>query len=716
MKRFFCLLLALFLVVGMTACADKKPVFSDFEKDGELLKLTRGDITVTLDPASGMVKAVESSYDSVKMDGILIDPGIDGSQLFNQLGYKDLSGLATYEIPTFYPKMKDLPAYTVSTVAANEKGFSVVLTLDTYTITYNYTVFPSGIGLDAVLSTTGDAVTVNGVGFLVRGIEGYDLSKATYEFPGSTPAGKIAYSASTRYKATASDYCAPAVVLSDGSKSGSVLFVDKVEKWTTGSFFDKDEKPCVGFLAAVEGWLEREKPMEVGTLYIPLEKDGVSSYKTVSDFWTELGYHTPTDTTATKDLVAIYSAHPFGTMDTGYFNRWTLDQYAEKLDAIADMGFDAVWLLPVFSHTGSNVYEPIDQGVIDKRYGGIEAAKVFIDRAHALNMSVLFDFVPHGPRPQYSFAKEHDDWISKDINGNNRIEWECVSMDYNHPDYYAYNQALAKYYASEIGLDGARVDCSMGGLPNWYSAAGLRASAAGLNAGLAVVTALRDGFKEGGADVLMLPENFHPSPAYAPVTDVFYDMPLYRAIYNMKWKNYSETEYVSHLTQYLTAEHESSVAGQLKLRFLGNHDTVTWTFDAARAQKVYGTEKAKAMWKAISWIDGVMFIYQGDEDPATYHLEGENLESFFKELIAIKREYLPNTLDTEYIRTGSPIFGFYRFDDTTTRLVLVNLSESAQTYPLKSGDSVLANMGDYAISGGILTLQPYAGIVLNTTK
>lgn len=716
MKKALSLLLLFSLMLGLIACTPKGPSFSDFEKDGDLLKLKRGDITVTVDSLSGMVKAVESSYDSVRMDGILVDPGINGVQVFNQLGYKDLSGLATYEIPTFYPKMKDMPAYTVGDITANEKGFTIVLTCGVYSFTYNYSVLESGLGLDVTIATSGEKTTVNGVGFLVQGLDGYNLEKTTYEFPGSTPAGKMNYASLSRYRATAADYCAPAVTLNDGNKSGSVLFVDPVEKWTTGTFFDKNEKPCVGFLAAVEGWLEQNKPMDVGSLYIPLKKEGVDSYKTVSNFWTMLGYHTPTDTTATDNLVAVYSGHPFGTMDTGYFNHWKLNLYAQKLDAIAQMGFDAVWLLPVFSHTGDNVYEPIDQGEIDKRYGGIDAAKVFIERAHELNLSVLFDFVPHGPRPQYPFAVNHDSWISKDILGNNRIEWECVSMDYNHPEYYAYNQELAKFYASEIGLDGARVDCSMGGLPNWNSQAGLRPSASGLQAGVNVVTALREGFKAGGANVLMLPENFHPSPAYAPITDVFYDMPLYRTIYNMRWAGYTETQYVTRLTEYLIAEHGTSVPGQLKLRFLDNHDTVTWTFDAARPQKVYGTEKAKGLWEALGFIDGVMFIYQGDEDPATYRLDGENLEDFFKELISLKREYLPNTLDTEYIQTDSPIFAFYRFNETTTRQVLVNLSESAQTYRLKDGDTVLGNIGDYSLSGSTITLQPYASVILSTTK
>ena len=724
MKKVLSFLLSALLILGLTACTPAAPVGSDptgtmapesdFVVDGTVMKLTRGDVTVTLDAGSGMVKSVETGYDRIDLDGVLVDAGINEAQVFNQLGYKDMSGLATYELPTLYPRMKDMPAYTVSDIRATAEGFEVSIQCGEYGFLYRYGILPDALSVDVILSSTSaQPVAVNGVGFLVRGIQGYTFEDATFEFPGSTPAGKKWFAVSGKYKAVSSDYSAPAVVLDDGVKSGSVLFVDQVEKWTTGSYSDENQNLCVAFLAAAEGWLSADRPMEVGTLYLPLKHPDVSAYQSISAFWEEIGFHTPGDTTSTEDLVAIYSAHPYGTMDTNYFNKWKLDEYAEKMDAVAAMGFDAVWLLPVFSHTGDNVYEPIDQGVIDPRYGGIEAAKVFVDTAHGLGMQVLFDFVPHGPRPAYSFAKDHDDWISKNKAGSNQIEWECVSFDYNNPDYNQYNIDLAKYYAQEIGLDGARIDCSMGGLPNWSSPTGLRASAAGLQAGITVVRALREGFIAGGSDVLLLPENFHPSPAYASVTDVFYDMPLYRCIFNLNQGGLTDTEYVDALTAYLIAEHDSSVAGQLKLRFLGNHDTVTWTFDAKRPQALYGTEKAKAMWKAIGWIDGVMFIYQGDEDPETYHLPGENLESFFTELIAMKREYLPNTLDTRYIHTGSPIFAFCRYDETVSRLVLVNLSGESQTYSLPEDAAPLAAIGGYGISGGTITLEAYAGVILD---
>ena len=709
MKR----LLLFLLILALLPVGCSRGAVSKAEENGAIL-FRKGALTAAVDAETGFLTAAETEWDRLSFDRVFVDVGFDGKSLLNQLGYIDMGGLATYELPTLYPRMKELNKPDAVTVERSGDGFASTLRYGALTVLYRYTMLENALALNVTLSVSDDSRhEINGVGFVTAGIEGFSLVSSTFEFPGSTPSGRLEYRTRMRYRADAADYAAPVVQLRDeGVKTANILFVDEVEKWTTASWSDENQRPCVGFLAACEGYLQKDAPMEVGTLYLPLLKPDQDPYEAVSDFWTQLGYHTPEDTHATDDLVAVYSAHPYGTMDTGYFNRLTLAQYAEQIGSVADMGFDAIWLLPVFRHTGNNVYEPIDQGEIDERYGGIGEAKTFLSSAHARGMKVLFDVVPHGLRPVYPFAKEHDSWIAKDKDGNNRIEWECVSMDYNHPDYAAYNTELAKMYAETIGLDGARIDCSMGGLPNWNgSETGLRASAAGLMAGKNVVRCYREGFKAGGADVLLLPENFHPSPAYAEVTDVFYDMPLYRTLYNLNRAGLSDAEYVQALTQYLEAEHKTSVKGQLKLRFLGNHDTVTWTFDAARAQTIYGVEKAKAMWMALGWIDGVIFAYQGDEDPKTYRLDGENLETFFRDLIAAKRAYVPNTLDTEYLSSGTGVFAVRRFDAHTNRLVLVNLSDHPAVYPVSG--AVLAAIGDVETSETGTELAPYAGVILD---
>jgi glycosidase len=682
-------------------------------EEGKLIEITKNGITCLVNSATGLVTQVKSDFQTINMEGILIDVGYKNNFMFAQLGYSTLDSRATWELPVLWPKMKPIPAYKVSDILQNNTGFIVELTIDSLTIAYHYEMLESALKVSAVITTTEtENQLINGVGFVLKGIEDLDKARTTVEFPGSTPQGKIPCSNYSKYKAVSTDYASPIIQFNQDNTYINLLFVNDQEKWSSGFYSDEKDKPCSVFLTAVEGYLKAGEEMVIGDMYIQLLEENKDPYLAVQDFWTTLGYHVPVD--GVQDG-PVYSCHPYGTMDTNYFNRLTLQEYAEHLDKIASMGFKNIWLLPIFYHTGDNVYEPIDQGVIDPRYGGEEGAVSFINKAHKLGLRVLFDLVPHGPRPEYPFAKEHDDWISKDKKGNNQIEWECVSFDYNNPEYYNYTVNLLEYYASEFGLDGSRIDCSMGGLSNWQPVDGLRPSSSGLAAGINITKAVREGLIKGGVTPILLPENFHPNPIFAAYTDLFYDMPLYRTMFNLNHANISDTEYVQTLQQWLEAERKTSVKGQIKLRFLGNHDTVTWTFDAQRAQTLYGVDKAKALWSILSFIDGVPFIYQGDEDPATYHLEGENLEQFFRDLFAAREKYLPTEYDINYIYSDTPVFAFTRSnpEGTDTKLVLINVSAGTSEFELGDGSNkVLFAAGAYNEDGNCITLDPYSAVII----
>lgn len=686
---------------------DEKPVitYTEIRKNG---------ITAVIDSQNGMVTQVKSDKQTIDLDGIIIDVGIHGAYQFGQLGYTSFEELSTWELPIVWPKMNNpMLTYDVDGIDETDNGFIVTITKNSLTISYHYEMLDSALKLSATITTSQKAQQiVNGVGFMVKGIDGFDKQYSTVEFPGSTPAGKIATYKYPKYSMISTDYASPIIQYNEDDTYLNVLFVNEQEKWSSASYSDENDKQCSIFLSAVEGYLKEGDEMVVGNLYLQLLDPVEDHYLAIQNLWDALGYHVPENSINDGP---VYSAHPYGTMDTSYFNRLTLQEYAEKLDRIATMGFKNVWLLPIFQHTGDNVYEPIDQGVIDKRYGGEEGAKAFIDKAHQLDLRVLFDLVPHGPRPIYAFAKDHDDWVSKKRNGENQIEWECVSFDYNNPGYYDYTVDLLAYYASEFGLDGARIDCSMGGLSNWEPVEGLRPSSSGLAAGLNITKATREGFFKGGVNPILLPENFHPIPTFAQYTDVFYDMPLFRAMHDFNHSNLSEVEYVKQLSNWLEAEHKTSVKGQVKLRFLGNHDTVTWTFDAERPQTLYGTEKAKALWSLLSFIDGVPFIYQGDEDPATYNLQGENLEAFFTDILSAREKHLPAHYNISYQYTDSAIFAFTRYneDSSDVKLVLVNLSSSSNTYDLGEDEqNVLYHNGAYAIDQKTISLDPYSTVII----
>ncbi|MBP5294659.1 MAG: hypothetical protein J6Y95_02940, partial [Lachnospiraceae bacterium] len=393
----------------------------------------------------------------------------------------------------------------------------------------------------------------------------------------------------------------------------------------------------------------------------------------------------------------MYSCHPSGTMDAGFPFKTDLFQYAEELPKLRDMGIDHIWLLPVFEHDENGVYHSTDQSVIDPRYGGEEGCRYFCGKAHELGMTVLFDYVPHGPAADFPLVKAHPDWPSKKRDGSMQEEWECVSMDYNHPGYQEYTTELVEDHVRRFSIDGARIDCAMGGLSNWRPYPGNRPSGNSVLAGVHITEAIREGFLKGGKRPLNLPENFYLIPNYYHCTDVFYGMNLYRAFAELEpLLKENPADYVMKLTDFLDQEAMITPENYHKMRFLGNHDTVSWVWQSKRAQDIYGTEAAKALFALIALIDGVPMIYQGDEDPTLARKDGENLTAFFKELFADRKKYIPKGSNrTTYLHTLEPIMAFvreavpadendenagadYRTEGEKSVLVLINLSSETE--------------------------------------
>ncbi|MBQ6235584.1 MAG: hypothetical protein IJK54_06660, partial [Clostridia bacterium] len=186
----------------------------------------------------------------------------------------------------------------------------------------------------------------------------------------------------------------------------------------------------------------------------------------------------------------------------------------------------------------------------------------------------------------------------------------------------------------------------------------------------------------------------------------FYSMNLYRAFVELQdLLHSSPAAFVEGLTDYLEREAWLTPENYHKMRFLGNHDTVSWVWQAKRAVDCYGTDGAKALFALISLIDGVPMLYQGDEDPTICGGNGENLTAFFTELFHARKRFLPRGSNvTEYLHTATPVMAFKRVyrdvpkDDYQTEgdgdvWVLINFSDAAQPVPESVNGALLFDNG-----------------------
>ncbi|MGA5203899.1 malto-oligosyltrehalose trehalohydrolase [Streptomyces variegatus] len=88
-----------------------------------------------------------------------------------------------------------------------------------------------------------------------------------------------------------------------------------------------------------------------------------------------------------------------------YTREGTLDAAAERLGHLAELGVSHVQLMPLCPFPGTHGwgYEGVSLWAVHEPYGGPEALKRFVDRAHALGLGVVLDVVHNhfGPSGNY---------------------------------------------------------------------------------------------------------------------------------------------------------------------------------------------------------------------------------------------------------------------------------------------------------------------------
>lgn len=648
-----------------------------------MIRLRNENLCCRFDEAWGKLLAVEAHGLTIPFDGLAFDFGCNGEMALGLLTYESMLEFRTWNLPKIQPTGREFtlqPERTAEGEAGGGAGrericglsgeaVQVSYRLPMGTVQVCYTLLEDSLRVDLVLCNTGEeALYLNTCGMLLFLEQAEGVS---FDYPANAPifhyeaeklpelqpieAGLVNFATHFR--------------LPEGHLN--VLFLDETEKWGCGTY-RQGNRVCQVYHAGLEMDLGPGDTCFMGSLYIqpcaPAKggEDGEEGslaeirnpYLKIRRLVERLGY-----APCAGGIVdgVMYSGHPAGTMDKDFPLQDDLYAYAGQLPALRQMGVDHIWLLPVFDHTEEGVYHSNDQSVIHARYGGEAGCRHFCERAHELGMTVLFDYVPHGPAPEYPLVADHPDWPSKRRDGSLQDEWECVSMDYNHPGYQEYTTELVYDHVRRFGIDGARIDCAMGGLSNWRPYGDNRPSGNSVLAGVHITESIRNGFLRGEKPSFILPENFNPLPFYYHCTDLFYGMNLYRAFVELEHLLKEQpAAYVEGLTDFLEREAWITPEGYHKMRFLDNHDTVSWVWQSARAVDCYGTEAAKALFALISLIDGMPMIYQGDENPAIYGDAGENLVPFFAKLFHDRKSYLPAGNRTTYLHTGTPVMAFLR--------------------------------------------------------
>lgn len=152
----------------------------------------------------------------------------------------------------------------------------------------------------------------------------------------------------------------------------------------------------------------------------------------------------------------------------------TLRGIVKKLDYIADLGFNCIWLNPFFPDDTHHGYHATDYFSVAPRLGDMDDVRLLVREAHARDIRLLLDFVAnHWGSDHPTFQEARADRDSDYYNWYYWLEWperyatffDVQALPKINLDYPAARQHMlraARFWLSEIGFDGFRLDYALG--------------------------------------------------------------------------------------------------------------------------------------------------------------------------------------------------------------------------------------------------------------
>lgn len=393
-----------------------------------------------------------------------------------------------------------------------------------------------------------------------------------------------------------------------------------------------------------------------------------------------------------------------------FTNEGTLIAAEAKLARLKELGVDILWLMPIHpigekNRKGSlgSPYAVRDYRAVNPEFGTFVDLKRFVDRAHALGMRVILDWVANHSAWDNPLVTQYPDWYERDWKGDfHPTSWwdwsDIIEFDYSKRELRQYMADSMAFWVREAGVDGFRCDVAAYVPIDFWNE----------------VRRELDQIKP----VFMLAEAASRDMHYEAF-DATYGWGLHSATHDVARKGASVDALAGHYSE----QDNLFPRGSMRMVFTSNHDKNSWE---GTEFEMFGDGVRAAI--VLTFVgDGIPLIYNGQEagnakrlafferDPIVWRQHPH--EALFKQLIKLKTDHSalhngPWGARMIRITNDSPqrVLSFVRGNDTDKVLALFNFSAEHRTVRLREA---LAH-GDYTefFTGEARTLNAESSIEL----
>ena len=172
----------------------------------------------------------------------------------------------------------------------------------------------------------------------------------------------------------------------------------------------------------------------------------------------------------TNEQLVIYELHvgDFSGGEDDVFTRGKYTDVAAKLNYLADLGVNALELMPLKSNPGDFNwgYSPIHYFTPEESFGTTEQLKELIDKCHALGIRVIVDGVYNHASTEIALTQiDHDYWFRREgkdpeKNWGPEFDYEQTDDRFGFCPAYKFITDSIKFWTYEYRIDGVRFDAA----------------------------------------------------------------------------------------------------------------------------------------------------------------------------------------------------------------------------------------------------------------